>query len=331
MQGYVAMAVAFASRSSGGKPAPATRAAKRRPGRAPLGIGARPVAWASDAKGGSSTTKIAGFGHDFRLNPVHARTPVAAQPSVSGEATHTANSASPIARDFAALRAFPIQAPRMHGRSRVDIPSSAPGEIVDQPQGQAGTTTGSPTPTPASAESCGQPRSMHKLTSGAFLGGLTMDDYYPDLAGRGFYDHPGTGGTFDTGSRAGANIQLYGVIPSPCLPSQFRLEQTVTRTRFRINGAVHPEEGRTFDDIAKSGRDASRPPFRQEFLGGGTAPLGYVISMADPPSTGYNSTSNIEHDRDFVTTLVGSSGRRSVSWSLSTRISGGSVTKNVLT
>jgi hypothetical protein len=109
------------------------------------------------------------------------------------------------------------------------------------------------------------------------------------------------------------------------------LEQTVTRTRYRINGVVHVEEGKTFDDIAKSRLDASRPPFRQEFLGGGTAPLGYIISMADPPSTGYNSTSNIEHDRDFVTSLVGPSGRQSVTWSLSTRISGGAATSNVLT
>jgi hypothetical protein len=172
---------------------------------------------------------------------------------------------------------------------------------------------------------------MHKLTSGPFLGGLTMDSYYPDLKGKGYYDHPGTGGPFDTGSRAGANIQLYGVIPSPCLPDQFHLEQTIKRTRYRINGVVHAEEGKTFDDIAKSGRDASRAPFRQEFLGGGDAPLGYIISMADPPSTGYTATSTIEHDRDFVTSLVGPGGRQSVSWSLSTRISGGSVTRNVMT
>ncbi|WP_266168322.1 hypothetical protein [Dyella subtropica] len=173
--------------------------------------------------------------------------------------------------------------------------------------------------------------SMHKLTSGAFLGGLTMDSYTPDLAGHGFYDHPGTGGTFDTHNRAGANIQLYGVIPSPCSPSDFRLEQTVKRTRLRINGNVHPEEGQTFDDIAKSGQNASGPPFRQEFPGGGDAPLGYIISMADSPFTAYDPTIKIEHDRDFVTSLVGRNGRKSVSWSLSTRISGGAVTSNDLT
>jgi hypothetical protein len=109
------------------------------------------------------------------------------------------------------------------------------------------------------------------------------------------------------------------------------LAQTITRTRYRINGVPHAEEGKTFDDIAKSGRDASRAPFRQDFLGGGTAPLGYIISMADPPSTGYGTGSNIEHDRDFVTSLVGSGGKQSVAWSLSTRISGGAVISNVLT
>lgn len=254
-------------------------------------------------------------------------------------ATFQANSAEPIAHDlipathdFGMIQVFPIRAPAQRQGRGVDIPiSGAPEEeVVDEPVegGPASGTTASAAP---QSDSCEQPRSMHKLTSGPFLGGLTMDSYYPDLRGRGYYDHPGTGGAFDTGSRVGANIQLYGVIPSPCLPGGFRLEQTVKRTRFRINGVVHAEEGKTFDDIAKSGRDASRAPFRQEFLGGGDAPLGYIISMADPPSTGYNATSNIEHDRDFVTTLVGPSGRQSVSWSLSTRISGGSVTRNILT
>lgn len=173
---------------------------------------------------------------------------------------------------------------------------------------------------------------MHKVTTGAFLGGLTMDSYYPGLKGSGYYDHPGTAGAFDTGSQVGANIQLYGVIPSPCRPGPFSLEQRVTRTRFRINGAIQPGEGDDFDDIAKSDQDASRPPFRQEFLGGGTAPLGYIISMADPPSTGYGAAwHDIEHDRNFVTSLAGPAGRRSVSWSLSTRVVGGRVTRNVLT
>jgi hypothetical protein len=204
-------------------------------------------------------------------------------------------------------------------------------EVVDQPSGASAGGATTMQAAPDKTSSCDQPISMNVLTSGTFLGGLTMDSYYPDLAGAGYYEHPDTAGTFDTGSRAGANVQLYGVIPSPCEPSQFHLEQTITRTRYRINGTAHSEEGKTFDDIAKSGRDASTAPFRQDFLGGGTAPLGYIISMADPPSTGYSSTSEIEHDRDFVTSLVGPGGRKSVSWSLSTRISAGAVTSNVLT
>ncbi len=244
----------------------------------------------------------------------------------------TAHDLIPATHDFGVIQVFPIRAPMQRQSTGIDIPiSGAPEEeVVDEPVG-GNASSGSNAPATPQSDSCEQPRSMHKLTSGPFLGGLTMDSYYPDLKGKGYYDHPGSGGAFDTGSRAGANIQLYGVIPSPCLPGQFHLEQTIKRTRFRINGVVHAEEGKTFDDIAKSGRDASRAPFRQEFLGGGDAPLGYIISMADPPSTGYDSSSNIEHDRDFVTSLVGPSGRQSVSWSLSTRISGGSVTRNVLT
>ena len=67
----------------------------------------------------------------------------------------------------------------------------------------------------------------------------------------------------------------------------------MTRTRFSIGGVIQPQEGETFDDLARnhSKRTISRPPFRQEFLGGkGTTPLRYIITMADPPRTGYNST-----------------------------------------
>ncbi len=231
------------------------------------------------------------------------------------------------------MRMVPVSVAASARTSRPDLPARGePGLIVDQPLG-GGAPPPAPSPAPAAAaasESCGQPRGMGKVTSGAFLGSLTMDSYYPDLVGQDFYQHPGSGGPFDTGSRAGANVQLFGTIPSPCQPGQYRLEQTITRTRFRINGTVHPEEGRTFDDIAKSGRDATTTPFRQEFLGGGSAPLGYVITMADPPSTGYRPTDSIDHDRDFVTSLVGPAGSSSVSWSLTTRIVNGRVTQNTL-
>jgi hypothetical protein len=233
--------------------------------------------------------------------------------------------------DFGSLRITPLS-PAPGAARDIPVGGEPETEVVDQPtgglEGTTGTTAGGGTATPAT--SCDQPLCMNKLLSGPFLGGLTMDSYYPDLAGKGYYEHPGTGGPFDTGSRVGGNVQLYGVIPSPCSPQAFRLAQTVTRTRYRRNGVIHPEEGKTFDDIAKSGRDASRPPFRQEFLGGGAAPLGYIISMADPPSTGYSGTADIEHDRDFVTSLVGPGGTQRVQWSLSTRVTAGQVTKNAL-
>ena len=173
---------------------------------------------------------------------------------------------------------------------------------------------------------CDQPINMSKVISGNFLGGFTMDDYYPDLVGRGFYDHPGTGGPWDTGARVGANAQLVGEIRIPCDPSAFSLAQTVTYVRTIRDGVHHPDEGKTMDDIAKSGRDASRPPFRREFMG--TA--GWAISMADPPSVTYGPTSNIDWDRSFVTSLVSPMGRRDVSWSTSIRVVNGAVTRNTI-
>ncbi|QGZ90598.1 eCIS core domain-containing protein [Microcystis aeruginosa] len=172
---------------------------------------------------------------------------------------------------------------------------------------------------------CAQPMSMTKVVSGIFQGGLKMDDYYPYLAGGGFWQHADSGGTWDTGNRVGANAQLFGTIPSPCRPEQFSLAQTVTYTRALFDGVRHPKEGIVQDDIAKSGQDASRPPFRQAWLGGG-----YNISMADPPSVPYTSTSNIEFDRSFVTSLVGPGGRRSVNWSTSIQVVNGTVTRNTI-
>jgi len=295
-----------------------------------------------DAKEDSTPGEIASRDPAFRQTVAHETgsleaPPTRTMPGVHHEPTtmqetthpdHAAHDLVPAAHDFSAPRIIPIQASAGPWPLCADVPTAGADEeeIVDLPGGDGGTTKGAPTA--SVPESCGQPRSMDKVTSGAFLGGLTINSYYPDLASRGY---PATAGPFDTGNRVGASVQLYGAIPSPCLPDQFHLEQTITRTRFRIDGAVHREEGKTFDDLAKSGRDVVHAPFRQEFLGGGTAPLGYIISMADPPTTGYNSTSNIEHDRDFVTSLVGPSGRQSVTWSLSTRIAGGVVTSNVLT
>jgi hypothetical protein len=173
---------------------------------------------------------------------------------------------------------------------------------------------------------------MNKNVSTTFLGGLSMDSYFPDLSGRGFWDHATVGGPFTTTRQVGGNAQLFGAVPSPCQPSQYRLEQTANPVRFRIGGRADPLEGTTFDDIARSGRDFSRAPSRQDFLGGGNAPLGLIISMADPPSVPFGAgVPDVERDTNFVSSLVGPTGRQSVSWSQSIRTSAGGVTTNTLT
>src|SRR5262249_3241568 len=87
-------------------------------------------------------------------------------------------------------------------------------------------------PTFLQSESAGKPVSMNKVTSGEFLHGLSMDEYYPDLAGLGYWSHGDTAGPFSTGMRAGSNVQLYGIIRTPSQPAKFSLAQTVTYTRF---------------------------------------------------------------------------------------------------
>ncbi len=64
---------------------------------------------------------------------------------------------------------------------------------------------------------------MTKVTSGPFQGGYTMDDYFPQHKGKGLWSNSGTAGPFDTGKRAGSNVQLYGTFPSPCRPELFSL------------------------------------------------------------------------------------------------------------
>ena len=206
----------------------------------------------------------------------------------------------------------------------VSIPTTdGEDDFVDQPTSSASDGGAAPA---ALAGPCDMPIGMSAVISGSFNGKLSMDDYYPDLAGKGYWDHGSTGGAFDTGTRAGANAQLIGVIRQiPCNPAAFSLAQTVTYVRTIRDGVHHPDEGKTMDDIAKSGRDASKPPFRQEFSAG---PDTWAISMADPPSVLYGPSSNIEWDRSFVTSLVSPGGRKDVSWSTSIRIVNGSVTKN---
>jgi len=205
-------------------------------------------------------------------------------------------------------------------------------DLDPRPQPDAGgavpAASSGPAQPAATPDSCDIPRSMGKVTSGSFLNGLTANDYYPDLASRGY---PANAGPFDLGNRAGSSVQLNGVVPSPCDPSQFSVGQTASVTRLRINGVKDPLEGTTFDDHARSGRDTAHAPFRQQFLGGGAAPLGLIISFCDVPSVPYGpATTSAEFDANFVAFLAGPAGRQSVNWSISVRIASGSVTSNTV-
>jgi hypothetical protein len=228
---------------------------------------------------------------------------------------------------FPAVRLVPVLPRSSTQATFIPRDGAASGEVDFQP-----VAPNAPGPTGSDAapmaDGCDIPRSMHKVTSGPFLNGLRVGSYYPDLAQRGY---PANAGPFDLGNRAGSAVQLYGVIPSPCEPSRFSLGQSATATRVRINGVANALEGTTFDDTARSGRDTTQPPFRQEFLGGGSAPLGYIISFCDPPSMPYSaSTASAEFDVNFTSTLTGPGGSRSVNWSISVRIASGSVTRNTL-
>ena len=144
---------------------------------------------------------------------------------------------------------------------------------------------------------------------------------------KGYWAHGGSAGPFDTGSRVGSNIQLIGKIRIPCDPAKFSLAQTVTYTKAIFNGVHDPKEGVAQDDIAKSGRNFSRPPSRQE--------RSDDISMADPPSTEYSSgatslASDIEWDRSFTTSLVGPAGKESLDWSTSMKVDQGKVVRNTI-
>jgi hypothetical protein len=208
------------------------------------------------------------------------------------------------------------------GADELDADDQPDAGVASADAGAASADAGAP----AAPAGCGAPLSMVKVKSGALMGGKTMDDYYPDLVGSGRWAHGGTAGPFDTGSRVGSIVQLVGAIGAYCTSSTFNLEQTVTYKRLRRDGATDPREGKTLDDIGKSGRDASKAPFRQEWSGPAV-----FVSMADQPNISYGAATNAEWDREFTTSLVGPSGRTSVSWSTSIRITNGKVASNTVT
>lgn len=181
------------------------------------------------------------------------------------------------------------------------------------------------------ADACHTPTQMRALISGSFEGGKTLDDYYPDLVGGNYWGSNATAGPFDNGSRAGSAVQLIGEYPSPCAPgtgSNFTLGQSATIVRARANGAKMMEngkalEGQTINDIARSGRDQSKAPFRQEY--------GFAVTMADPISgIPYNTLTSYEWEVNLTTSITGSGGAKSVNWGVTVEASNGTVTKNTV-
>jgi hypothetical protein len=175
---------------------------------------------------------------------------------------------------------------------------------------------------------CDTPSGMRKVTSGSFEGGKTLDDYFPDLVGTRYWGSNNTAGPFDNGYRAGSAVQLIGDLPIPCATSAAptTLTQTVKIIRLRGNGlrimeGGRPLEGRTLDDIRRSGRDQSRAPFRQTWVG--------AVTMADPISGApYSAFSTYEFKADLTSSLTGAGGAALVRWGVTVESSAGRVTKN---
>ena len=178
------------------------------------------------------------------------------------------------------------------------------------------------------ASHCDTPEQMRKVISGTFEGGKTLDDYFPDLVGRGVWGSNNKAGPFDNGTRAGSSVQLIGELPIPCDSSTAptTLGQTATIVRARADGKKimekgKPLEGQTIDDIARSGRDQSKPPFRQTWVG--------AVSMADPISgIPYSTLKSYEWEVNLTTSLTGAGGSVSVNWGVTVEAAGGKVTKN---
>jgi len=184
--------------------------------------------------------------------------------------------------------------------------------------------------TPTATEGCVKPI-MVAVTSGQFLDGLTMDDYYPGLRAQGNFSNPSTAGPWDTGSRCGVNVQIVGGLNLLCRDELFQFTQTVHHDKSIINGTKDADDGTTHDDIAESRGDYTKPPRRQtrtteRDVGGNLL----QVSMADPPSLLYSQVRSAEWDRTFVTALVGPRGKSETTWRVSTIVNDGKVVKNTV-
>lgn len=134
------------------------------------------------------------------------------------------------------------------------------------------------------------------VSSGPLQGGKKMGDYYPDLANpdgtSSRWNGDGSQAGEFSGTRTGVAVQLIGTMEGDrdcCTMTQtFVLEES------NYPGPEVGAIGAQVDDIAKSGRDPSGPPFRQNI---GTN----QISMADPPNAPYNAGSNFHRKMRYET------------------------------
>ncbi|MBI1928432.1 hypothetical protein HYR99_29835 [Candidatus Poribacteria bacterium] len=166
------------------------------------------------------------------------------------------------------------------------------------------------------------------VTSGAFQGGKTLDDYYPDLTSRGYWAATDQAGPFDTGSRVGVAVQIIAT----CTGN--RSECGITQC-YTIPATTYPGEAvinTPVDDIARSGRDVTSSPFRQDI---GTNRL----SWADPASYSYNNSTLAHFSAKNVFVSCVESCRECecnwerccVEWMWEVEVKNGTVVKNTVT
>lgn len=230
---------------------------------------------------------------------------------------------------IAPLRGHSFAAVPVH--TRVDLPRIEEGDIPLKVTAPPPVGPGGKPSTPAAIE-CEKPYSMVAVTSGKFLDGLTMDDYYPGLRAKGYFSNPSTAGPWDTGSRCGVNVQLVGDMNLLCRDELFQFTQTIHHDKSIINGSPDADHGTTHDDIADSGGDYTKPPRRQARTAA-RADSGSLlhVSMADPPSLLYSRVRSAEWNRTFVTALVGPRGKAETTWRVSTVIKDSKVVTNTVT
>ncbi len=188
----------------------------------------------------------------------------------------------------------------------------------------------SPAAPKAAPLSCDSLIEFHKVTSGKFEGGKTLDDYYPAWVGKDAWGAKDTAGPFDTGKRAGSALQFVGTYPMLCPHggTVFPTAQTARIRRARANGVKGTEdgkdlEGQTIDDVKHSGQDQSKAPFRQTWK--------WAVSFADPISgIEYKDLDSYELHVDLTSSLSGPGSTSSVTWGVRVEAKAGKVTRNDL-